>query len=166
VGLSEPEWPCGIAFACAGGALYVISSFFVPLPLVKTWTQRAADRYIDSRRVFRDYLLAAGRGGAALRRQRQAHIFDEHTQEEEESDWGWGVLVFLEEAVGKATASDFEEQVLTYISPPTPVIGIGKGRWDIDVAMGIAYLDDVIAKSESIPLRRFKPKKWSATRPP
>jgi hypothetical protein len=61
----------GVAFGCAGGALYVISSLFVPLPLVKTWTQPAAPdvlsaagdrgrfRVQEMRAVGRGFVLAA-----------------------------------------------------------------------------------------------------------
>jgi hypothetical protein len=117
---------------------------------------------LDSRRIFEGYLFSVRGKGVALIKQREAHLFDEYTQQEEESDWGWGVVAFLEDTVGKAMAAEFEEQVLTYI-PPTHLFGIEKGRYETDVAIGVAYLDGLIGKAETIPLRGFDPEEWTVT---
>jgi hypothetical protein len=144
---------------------YVLLSYFVPLPLIKTLHQReteAAAFVPDLRTVFKSRLQAERNEGRALMEQREARLFDSDTQEEEESDWGWGVVRFLEDTVGKAMALEFEEQVLTYISPPIHLIEIGKGQYATDLSLGVEYLDGLLAKAET-PLRGFDPQKWSVT---
>lgn len=149
----------GIASGVA--ALYVLLSFFVPLPLIKTWTQRAADRVLDHPSVFRVRLAAFERKGESLLGQRNAGLFDEGTQEEEESDWAWSVVVFLEDSIGKAAALDFEETVLTFKPPPFFITGT-PAKYDTDLETGIANLSGLLSRADEVALRPgFDAPKWS-----
>jgi hypothetical protein len=136
-------------------ASYVLLSFFVPLPLIKTLHQRAADRPPpDPRRVFVHRLEAERERGRALLGQRIAEIFDESTQAEEESHWAWGVVSFLEEAVGKETAFKFEERVMTFAAR----------QFHVDIVEALAFIDEFLTQADSIALRpRFDSRKWATT---
>src|SRR5215210_3503267 len=69
-----------LGIAAGVASVYVLLSFFVPLPLIKTWTQHAAERVRDQPRVFRERLAVFKRKGESLLQQREAELFDESTQ--------------------------------------------------------------------------------------
>ncbi len=147
-----------IEWVCFAAALYVIASFFVPLPLIRTWVQRAALRRSDRRGVFTESLLIFREKGDALLSQRERGLFDEATLDEEESDWAWSVVVFLEDALGKEIAFRFQDRVLT---ADHTLIGV-KPKWRADVKSAVRYLDLLIPRGATVNLRPgFDPEKWA-----
>jgi hypothetical protein len=137
----------GAGLLLVGLAFYVVLSFLVPLPLVKTLHQRERERAVlDPRTVFKDRLHALLTEGGELVMEDLG--LDAQTQAEEEVNWVYRVATFLEDSTGKSLADAFLQVVDTSPGP--------------NVDEGWTYLLNLEARADTVHLRpSFNYVKWA-----